>query len=58
MSLVAYSTCAIQFIPNDKQRADRLYSDRSLIHLMQIDFGDYSLQALDIANNKAVRRIV
>jgi hypothetical protein len=54
MSVLGYSTCRIQFIPNDKQRGERNYSDRSLLQLKQYDFGDYSLSALDIANKNEV----
>jgi hypothetical protein len=54
MSIAAYSTCRIQFIPSDGQRSERDYSDRSLIELRQYDFADYSLRALDIEHNKQV----
>ncbi len=54
MSSLSYSTCRIQFIPTDRQRPERNYSDRSIVQLKQYDFGDYSLQALDIENNKEV----
>jgi hypothetical protein len=54
MSIVSYSASRIQFIPTDRQRPQRNYSDRSTIQLRQYDFGDYSLQALDIENNREV----
>jgi hypothetical protein len=54
MSSISYSTCRIQFIPTDQQRSERNYSDRSTIELRQYEFPDYSLQALDIENNKEV----
>jgi hypothetical protein len=53
MALASYSSCRIQFIPND-QRPKKDYSDRSLIELRQYDFTEYSLRALDIPNNKEV----
>jgi hypothetical protein len=54
---VAFSTCRIQFIPNDQQRTEREYSDRSLIELRQYDFANYALRALDIENNKEVGKL-
>ena len=54
MAVAGYSTCRIQFIPNDGKRSERDYSDRSLVELRQYDFIDYSLRALDIQNNKEV----
>ena len=54
MSVVEYSTCRIQFIPSDRQRPERNYSDRSTAELRQYDFADYSLRALDIENNREV----
>ncbi|UJR27349.1 hypothetical protein I4U23_008642 [Adineta vaga] len=52
MSLAAYSTCRIQFLTNEQRNSVRNYSDRSLVQLKQFDFADYSLLAIDIANNK------
>jgi hypothetical protein len=49
-----FSRCRIQFIPHDQQRAEHNYSDRSLIEIRQYDFANFTLQALDIDNNKAV----
>jgi len=43
-----YSSCRVQFTPNDPQGAERNYSDRSIIELRQYDFATYSLRALDI----------
>jgi hypothetical protein len=54
MSIVSYSACRIQFIPTDRQLSERNYSDRSTIQLRQYEFPDYSLQALDIENNREV----
>jgi hypothetical protein len=54
MAVASYSQCRIQFIPNDGQRSEKDYSDRSLVELRQYDFSDYSLRALDIPNNKEV----
>jgi len=51
---VGFSTCRIQFIPNDQQYAERNYSDRSLIELRQHDFANFTLRALDIDNKKEV----
>ncbi|CAF0859538.1 unnamed protein product [Adineta steineri] len=52
MSIVAYSTCRIQFISNDSQRSEQNYSDRSLIELRAYDYADYSLRALDMEADK------
>ena len=54
MSVAGYSPCRIQFIPNDRQLAERNYSDRSVVELRQRDFADYIIQALDIENKKTV----
>jgi len=54
MSLVAYSSCAIQFIPNDTYARIRDYSDRSVIELHQDSLGDYILRGTDVENNKDV----
>ena len=54
MSVQGFSTCRMQFIPNDQKHSERNYSDRSLIELRQYDFGDYSLRALDIEHNGEV----
>ena len=53
MAVASYSSCRIQFIPND-ERPKRDYSDRSVIELRQYDDLDYSIRALDIQNNKQV----
>ncbi|CAF0758151.1 unnamed protein product [Adineta ricciae] len=52
MSLACYSTCRIQFIPRGQQNSQNDYSERSIVQLMQHDFADYSIQALDIENNR------
>ncbi|CAF1168459.1 unnamed protein product [Rotaria sordida] len=52
MSVASYSRCRIRFVPNDQQSSERNYSDRTLIELRQYDFGDYSLRAIDVDNNK------
>lgn len=49
-----FSTCRIQFIPNNRPNAERNYSDRSLVELRQHDFADYAIRTLDIDNNKEV----
>ncbi|CAF0780995.1 unnamed protein product [Adineta steineri] len=55
MSNAGYSQSRIQFIPNDQPRSEqRNYSDRSLVQLIQLDFTDYTLQALDIDNNRTI----
>jgi hypothetical protein len=54
MSLEAYSSCSIRFIPDDKYASKRDYSDRSLVELHQDSFGDYVLRGIDIKKNKAV----
>ncbi|CAF4607069.1 unnamed protein product [Rotaria sp. Silwood1] len=53
MSIITFSKCRIQFIPNDRQRPERNYSDRTLIELRQYDFLDFSLRAVDVDNNNA-----
>jgi hypothetical protein len=55
MSIIIYSTCRIQFIPNNKAIPERNYSDRSTVEIWQSEnITDYSLRAIDIENNKAV----
>ena len=54
MSVLTYSKCRIQFIPNDRRDHVRDYSDRSLIELRQYDFADYSLRAVDVENKGIV----
>ena len=54
MSVVTYSKCRIQFIPDDRPHHARDYSDRSLIELRQYDFTDYSLRAVDVENKGIV----
>jgi len=54
---VAFSKCRIQFIPNDQQRPEHDYSDRSLVELRQYDFANFSLRALDIDHNKEVGKL-
>ncbi|CAF4411778.1 unnamed protein product, partial [Rotaria sp. Silwood2] len=43
----------IQFIPNNRQRPEHNYSDRTLIELRQYDFDDFSFRAVDVDNNNA-----
>lgn len=52
---VGFSRCRVQFIRNGEQRAERDYSDRSVVELRQYDFANYSIRALDIENNREVR---
>lgn len=54
---VAFCRCRIQFIPHGQQRAQRDYSDRSLVELRQYDFADYAVRALDIENKNQVGTI-
>jgi hypothetical protein len=54
MSLEAYSRCRIQFIPIDKRRSQRDYSDRSLIELRLDGAGEYSLRSVDVENYRTV----
>ncbi len=53
-TLMAYTTARIQFISNDRQGTEREYSDRSLIQLIEIDFPNAVLRALDVDNHKQV----
>ncbi|CAF3410225.1 unnamed protein product [Rotaria sp. Silwood1] len=53
MSLLVYSTGRIQFISNDDEVLEHNYSERSLIQLYYHDNNTYSLNAIDIENNKA-----
>ncbi len=53
---MAYTTARIQFISNDRQGTEREYSDRSLIQLIEIDFPNAVLRALDVDNHKQVRK--
>ena len=54
---IAFSTCRIRFAPNDSDRDERDYSDRSVIELRQYDFANFSLRAVDIEHNKEVREL-
>ncbi|CAF4307729.1 unnamed protein product [Rotaria sp. Silwood2] len=53
MAVASYSKCHIQFIPNNRQRPEHNYSDRTLIELRQYDFDDFSFRAVDVDNNNA-----
>lgn len=53
-TFVGFSTCRIQFIPNNRTGGERNYSDRSLVELRENDLANYLLRALDIENNKEV----
>jgi hypothetical protein len=55
MSL-AYSKCTITFKPKDRRRAEREYSDRSLIEILGNRAIGYSLRGTDIENGKKVRK--
>ncbi len=52
MSILAYSPCRIEYIPNNQQVPKRQYSERSLIELRD----NYCIRALDIERNKTVRK--
>ncbi|CAF4429844.1 unnamed protein product [Rotaria socialis] len=55
MSILAFTTGAIQFSSNDRRVPQRTYSDRSLVQLSyDDDNNEYSLKAIDIENNKEV----
>lgn len=47
-----YSKCSIRLVPRGKQQAQQEYSDRSTIEIRQQDCGDYTLRAIDVANDK------
>jgi hypothetical protein len=51
---IAYSTGYVEFIPADKQKTGREYSERSMIELRQDYPNGYYLKALDIENHKTV----
>ena len=51
---VGFSRCRIQFTRKGEQRAERDYSDRSVVELRQYDFANFSIRALDIENNREV----
>ncbi|CAF3407096.1 unnamed protein product [Rotaria sp. Silwood1] len=53
-AVVIYSTGRIQFISNDDEVPEHNYSERSLIQLYYHDNNTYSLNAIDIENNKVV----
>ncbi|CAF0937093.1 unnamed protein product [Rotaria sordida] len=52
MSLIGYSTGYIQFIPNNDDIPECNYSERSLVQLHYHDNNSYSLNAIDIENNR------
>jgi hypothetical protein len=51
-TLMGYGTGRIKFISNDRQ--EREYSDRSVIELIEIDFPNAKLCALDVETNNQV----
>ncbi|CAF1061200.1 unnamed protein product [Adineta steineri] len=54
MSVLAYSSGRIHFVPNDKQTLERNYNDRSCIQILQDeDMTNYSLRAIDVENSNA-----
>jgi hypothetical protein len=58
MSIIGYSTCRIQFIPNNKQIPERNYSERSIVEIRQFDnITDYSVRAIDVENNNTVKKL-
>ncbi|CAF0926032.1 unnamed protein product [Rotaria sordida] len=52
MTSVGYGTGTIKFLPNNKQSPSLNYSQRSLIEVLQLDIGGYSLRACDLDNKK------
>ncbi|CAF0984945.1 unnamed protein product [Rotaria sordida] len=52
MTSVGYGTGTIKFVPNNKQSPSLNYSQRSLIEVLQLDIGGYSLRACDLDNKK------
>ncbi|CAF1940287.1 unnamed protein product [Rotaria magnacalcarata] len=55
MSILAFTTGAIQFNSHDRRAPQRNYSERSLVQLSYDDDNNqYSLKAIDIENNKEV----
>ena len=57
MACVTYDKCSIRFVPDRDPQKEQNYSDRSTVELRQIDFADYSLQGIDVDNNKKVRTV-
>ena len=56
MSTVTFSNARIQFVQNGRETPDPVSWERALVVLIQLDFGEYSVRAVDLANNKQVRR--
>lgn len=56
MSVLAYSSCRIEYTPDDEKRPERAYSERSVIELRQGNDERFSLRAVDVENKRTVRR--
>ena len=54
MDIEVYSKCRIQYVPNDHQRPNREYSDKSQLQLLYYAENSYSLTGIDVANNNSV----
>jgi hypothetical protein len=52
--VAGFSKGRIRFIPNNQQRGEREYSDRSVIELRELDFPNCTLRGIDIAKNSEV----
>ena len=51
-TLIVYSRSHIQFKSNDRQEHE--YSDRSVVQLIETEFPNAVLRALDVENNRQV----
>jgi hypothetical protein len=56
MSLLAYSTCRINYTLNNTENPEREYSDRSVVELRLDDNQNVSLRAVDVEPTKIVRQ--
>lgn len=55
---MAYSTGRIQFIPDDHQNDEHEYSERSIIRLMEEEFPNAIIRALDVENSSQVWKLL
>lgn len=58
MNLLGYTTGRIEFQADGDLTPTRNFSDRSILHLYYHDSNEYSLNALDLDNNKAVQKLM
>ena len=58
MSVLGYSSCRIQYAPNNERNPPRNYSDRSLVELRNVKDAEFAIRALDIENNRKVRKFL